>query len=81
MEMMEEKNSKRIAASRRVLNAGEKECFGQREALMQDECQAFGAGSVIYTCKVPNDDKMCLRRSIWRKHCGLYPHRTTMFKY
>lgn len=51
---------KRNTASRFVLNAGEEECFVQREALMQDECQAFWAGSVINTCKGPNDDKMSL---------------------
>lgn len=71
----------KITASSRVLNAAEKECFVQREALMQDECQAFWAGSVINTCKVPNDDKICLWWEIWRKHCGLYIFGTMMFQY
>lgn len=42
------------------LNTGGEECFAQRAALIQDECQVFRAGSVIYTCNGPNDDKICL---------------------
>ena len=74
VEMME---GKRIAA----LNAGDEECLVQREALMQDECRAFGQDLSLTPANCQMMIKCVFGWRIWGEHCGLHLFRTRTFEF